>query len=42
MAKRKDGTKVDSKGYLTITAGPLRGVRVHRLVGQFLPSSTGT
>ena len=33
MAKRKDGTKVDSKGYLTITAGPLRGVRVHRLVG---------
>ena len=32
MAKRKDGTKIDSKGYLTITAGPLRGVRVHRLV----------
>jgi hypothetical protein len=32
MAKRGAGTKVDSKGYLTITAGPLRGVRVHRLV----------
>ena len=32
MSSRKDGIKVDSKGYLTITAGPLRGVRVHRLV----------
>jgi hypothetical protein len=28
----KDGTSIDSKGYLKITAGPLRGVRVHRLV----------
>ena len=32
MSQRKDGTKVDSKGYLTITSGSLRGVRVHRLV----------
>ena len=28
----KGGVKVDLKGYLSITAGPLRGVRVHRLV----------
>lgn len=27
-----DGTYVDSRGYLTICAGPLRGMRVHRLV----------
>jgi len=26
------GTFVDSKGYLTISAGPLRMVRVHRLI----------
>lgn len=32
MPKFKDGMKVDSKGYLTITAGPLRGIRVHRLI----------
>ncbi len=32
MPKFKGGMKVDSKGYLTITAGPLRGVRVHRLI----------
>lgn len=32
MPKFNGGMKIDSKGYLTITAGPLRGVRVHRLV----------
>ena len=32
MGKFRDGTSVDSKGYLKITAGPLRGVRVHRLI----------
>lgn len=32
MPKFTGGVKIDSKGYLTITAGPLRGVRVHRLV----------
>jgi hypothetical protein len=40
MGKRKpngqfemdDGTYVDSKGYLAICAGPLRGMRVHKLV----------
>ena len=26
------GTHVDSKGYLTISSGPLRGMRLHRLV----------
>jgi hypothetical protein len=35
------GTSVDSKGYLTISAGPLRGWRVHKLVGlaKFGPSA---
>lgn len=28
----KGGTRVNSDGYLQITAGPLRGVYVHRLV----------
>ncbi len=40
MSKRKsngqfdlgDGTYIDSKGYLAICAGPLRGMRVHKLV----------
>jgi len=32
VPKFNGGVKVDSKGYLTITAGPLRGVRVHRLI----------
>lgn len=40
MTKRKpngqfdlgDGTYVDSKGYLAICAGPLRGMRLHKLV----------
>ena len=32
MAKFKDGTSIDSKGYLKITAGPMRGVRLHRLI----------
>ena len=36
MAKFKDGMKVDSKGYLTFTAGPLRGVRVHRFVAAIM------
>jgi len=32
VPKFNGGVKVDSKGYLTITAGPLRGIRVHRLI----------
>lgn len=28
------GTHVDSKGYLSICAGPLRGVRLHRIVAE--------
>jgi hypothetical protein len=28
----ESGTYVDSKGYLAISAGPLRGMRVHKLV----------
>ena len=34
MAALNRGTHVDSKGYLTISAGPLRGVRVHRLIAE--------
>ncbi len=34
MAAHNYGTYVDSKGYLTICAGPLRGTRVHRLIAQ--------
>lgn len=34
MPKRGAGTHVDDKGYLRISAGPLRGVRVHRLVAE--------
>lgn len=34
MPKLKDGTHVDDKGYLKISAGPLRGVRVHILVAE--------
>lgn len=30
--KASSGTYIDSKGYLAISAGPLRGMRVHRLV----------
>lgn len=32
----KGGVSVDSKGYLTIKAGPLRDVRVHTLVAEAL------
>lgn len=34
MATFKHGTKIDSKNYLTISAGPLRGKRVHVLVAE--------
>jgi hypothetical protein len=34
MAALDYGTFVDSKGYLTISAGPLRGTRVHRLIAE--------
>jgi len=32
--KFNGGTKVNDQGYLQITAGPLRGVYVHRLVAE--------
>jgi hypothetical protein len=32
--KLKYGTFMDSKGYLSISAGPLRGMRVHELVAR--------
>lgn len=32
--KRSTGCYVDSKGYLTVTCGPQRGQRVHRLVAE--------
>lgn len=34
MAKLRHGTKIDSKGYLAVTAGPQRGKRVHTLVAE--------
>lgn len=34
MARFKHGTKTDSKNYLSISAGPLRGKRVHILVAE--------
>ena len=34
MAKFAGGTSVDTKKYLKITAGPLRGKRVHILVAE--------
>ena len=34
MPKFSGGTKIDSKGYLAITAGPHRGKRVHTLVAE--------
>ena len=34
MPKFQGGIKVDSKGYLTITAGPLRGKRLHTLIAE--------
>jgi hypothetical protein len=34
LPKAKFGTHIDDKGYLRISAGPLRGVRVHILVAK--------
>lgn len=34
MKRQGGGVRVDSKGYLVIKAGPLRDVRVHRLVAE--------
>lgn len=32
----RTGTKIDNKGYLAITAGPMRGTRVHTIVAEVM------